>query len=294
MSYCIDIGEPPGDAVRRIGREEILAAQDDLARHAEPAARRIHELRKHCKRLRALVRLARPGFADYATWNKTFRDFAGEVSTERDAAIMDDLVAALVAAQQAGDVERQPVVRWFRLRRQIAEELAEPVLAGIEQGLAQAAVGIERWDLADLTVENAVDGVKKTLQRAHKERRNVASRGSVSDYHTWRKRCKYHGYHLQLLAAILGEDGEERYRHFSELGNLIGEVQDRSALLERLGALPVFLQRDVTVQRITAEAIREQRERGNAAYTLCAELFEESPKQFAAQLQERWQRSAAA
>lgn len=294
MSYCIDIGEPPGAAVRRIGREEILAAQDDLAQRGEPVARRIHELRKHCKRLRALVRLARPGFADYATWNRTFRDFAGEVSTERDAAIMDELVAALVAAEQGSDVERQPVVRWFRLRRQIAEELAEPVLAGIEQGLAQAAVGIERWDLTGLSVDNAVAGARKTLQRVHKERRKVANRGSVSDYHTWRKRCKYHGYHLQLLAAILGDEGQERQRHFSELGNLIGEVQDRSALLERLGALPAFLQRNVTVQRITAEAMRQQREQGNAAYALCADLFEESPKEFAALLQERWLGSAAA
>lgn len=90
MAYRIETDEPVGVAIRRIGREQTQKALDDLANADKPTAWRIHRLRKRCKGIRALVRLVRPGFAEYKAANSRFRDIARELSGERDARIMAD------------------------------------------------------------------------------------------------------------------------------------------------------------------------------------------------------------
>ena len=62
MSYRFDIGEPPGEAARRAAREQADKALDELNAQGKPVSWRVHQLRKRCKKIRAVARLVRPDF----------------------------------------------------------------------------------------------------------------------------------------------------------------------------------------------------------------------------------------
>lgn len=120
----------------------------------------------------------------------------------------------------------------------------------------------------------------KTLKRAHKGVGKVRDSGEAPDYHECRKRCKYHWYHLRVLRGLL-DDGNRLHR-FAKLGDLIGDAHDRSVLLGQLNALPEFLKRNMSVQRVAVDAICERRKLRRKALGLCDGLFDEKPESFAA------------
>ena len=86
MAFRIRNGDHLAKEVRRIARKQVEGALAVLREgdHADPET--VHELRKHCKKLRALLRLVRPALGDvYAVENAHFRDMAQWLSPLRDA-----------------------------------------------------------------------------------------------------------------------------------------------------------------------------------------------------------------
>jgi CHAD domain-containing protein len=284
MSYRIALDESIGGAARRIAREQVEKALTGLNQEDESIEERIHQFRKRCKKLRALFRLVRPGFDGYREANATFRDLARLVSEERDARVTASLVSKLAGEDNLD----APVVRWFGLKCELAEALAEPLLGRIVTEMRDAAVRLERWSLVDLTIDDVIEGLQKTLGRAHKELGKVRINGGVGDYHSFRKRSKYHWYHLQLLEEILEGGGDARRDKFDELGDLIGEAHDRSVLVEQLCELPIYLKRDPIAQKLEAEALRTRRELRREALARSRELSSESAEHFADSLRSRW------
>src|SRR5215467_10608697 len=63
MTYRFKLQEPIGQAVRRVGLEQIEIATAKLA-GTDDVATAIHDARRCLKRLRALLRLVEPGLAE--------------------------------------------------------------------------------------------------------------------------------------------------------------------------------------------------------------------------------------
>ncbi|HSG63837.1 MAG TPA: CHAD domain-containing protein, partial [Gammaproteobacteria bacterium] len=88
MSYHIESGESVENAVRR-----IAASQLDYALAALEAAdggfdAAVHEVRRRCKRLRAVMRLVRGSMAEFDARDQWLRDTSGLLSHTRDAAVL--------------------------------------------------------------------------------------------------------------------------------------------------------------------------------------------------------------
>ena len=64
-------------AVRRIACEQIDRALAEIDDDGLDFARKVHQVRKRCKKLRGLVRLVRPALDAYGRENAAFRDAAG-------------------------------------------------------------------------------------------------------------------------------------------------------------------------------------------------------------------------
>lgn len=99
MSYRFSSGEPPGEAARRAAREQADKALNELHTQDKPVSWRVHQLRKRCKKIRAVACLTRPDFDGYKACNRRFRDIARPVSDARDARVMSELLDEF-----AGDV----------------------------------------------------------------------------------------------------------------------------------------------------------------------------------------------
>ena len=290
MGYRIAPNESLGAAFRRIAGEQTDKALAELEASDRPTEWRVHQLRKRCKKIRALARLLRPGLADYGDFNRAYRDTARLVSSHRDARVMRALLREMAEQSGTGAPGRKaPLVRIFRLQCAIAEKLAEPALVEAKRRLAESNLMVERVRLQDADARVVCGGFEKTLTRAHAALRAVADEGTSSAYHEWRKRCKYHWYHLRLLQCLLPDELADRKDCFDRLGKLVGEAHDRSVLLDRVACLPAYLREASTTRRFATLALRQRREFRRRALELADGFFERPADEVADALGRYWQ-----
>lgn len=289
MSYRIDKTLPVGVAVRNVAAEETRKALEQVAARDRPVEGRIHRLRKHCKKIRALARLVRPGFAEFSDTNTAFRDIARLVSEHRDTRVMAKLVEHLADADTSGGkVKHNPVVRWYRCRAELAEQVAEPVLAWVEHLLANVAIEIEDWQVNGIEIDDALEGFGRALEIVRERSTSIGDDSRADTNHEWRKACKDHWYHLLLLQKVLPKRERYRIHQFDVIGELLGDAHDRSVLLYQLEELPGFLRNNVAVKRMAVVAHRERRALSRRAVELCQQALDPSPEVLTDMIAERW------
>lgn len=98
MGFRLEKDEKIGSGFQRILVEQAARLSEDLAAADQDPEKAIHEVRKRCKRVRAVARLLRPNAkALYRQENAAFRDMARGLSPFRDADVrletFDDLVS---------------------------------------------------------------------------------------------------------------------------------------------------------------------------------------------------------
>jgi len=84
MSFCLMADESVEDGIKRIVSEEIAQAIKEIDNPRLKRSEAIHEVRKHCKKIRGVLRLVRPQLEGiYQFENAWFRDTAKGLATER-------------------------------------------------------------------------------------------------------------------------------------------------------------------------------------------------------------------
>lgn len=287
MSYKLEKGEAPGPGLRRIAAQEVRDALADIRDEKQPVDYLVHELRKRCKKLRALVRLMRPGFDGYRQANVFFRDIGRRLSAHRDARVMSDLVDQLSRNEDDSESEVSAAERWYGLRCELAEDHAEGLLKEVEQSFAAAALDIERWNVEGVTRQDIADGLAKTLTRAnncHEELVRHPDTPPVRLFHEWRKRCKYHRLQLDLLEDWLPRRERERSGRFDEVASLIGDSHDCSVLLEDIASEPAYLKERVDVRQLSTALLQRRRKLRRNALRAADGLFDDDPQDTAKHL----------
>lgn len=248
----IDPRLPPGPALRRLA----LALLDDaLAQLPKADARAVHEARRTCKRLRALLRLARPRLGeDYAAGNAGLRDAGRALAADRDATVLVDTARALFAHDAK---LRRELVRALR-RRSARDRDAD--LAEALRGLRRERRRIAGWRLR-LSPRQLAAGLKRGYARARKGYRAARRRPTAPTLHEWRKQVKYHFNQLALVAPRRPQ-GRARVRALDTLGDLLGWHHDLHVLELALDGLPREA-RQVAAKarrRVVQEQVRTERD----------------------------------
>lgn len=239
MAYRIKAGDDDVQAaVRRIACEQIdraLAEVDDPALDFEET---VHQVRKRCKKLRGLVRLVRPALKGYGKENRAFRDAARLLSDIRDADSLietyDDLTArfdATVDRRAFGPI-RARLTRDARAVRHDAD--TDAALAGFRAAMVAGRDRARRWRLDEEGFDAVAGGVGKTYKRARKAMQAAWADPTDAALHEWRKRVKYHWYHVRLLEKVNPEMMRPRAQAADDLGDLLGDHHDLAVLDRRL------------------------------------------------------------
>ena len=300
MAYRLAIGDELAGALRACAREQLLGAVAQLERPGGDPARAVHEARKHVKKTRALLRLARGplGRAAYRRENGALRAAAARLSAARDADVLVATVDAL-AARAAG---RLPAADFAALRAALAAEAAAaparaaapapaaaPAAAApapadrlaVAQELRAARERVAAWPLDGAGWETAVAGIARAYRRGRAAAAAVAEQPTVERLHAWRKRVKDLWYHHRLLAPawppVAEAYGEEAHR----LSELLGDDHDLAVLrarLERGVALPAAVAADLPPLLDLLDARRGELQR--QARRLAARLYAERPEAF--------------
>lgn len=285
MAYRILKSDPSlTAALRRIAREQLSAAIAETRRPATEADEAIHNIRKHCKKLRGLYRLMRSGFDAYAVENAAVRDAARMSSSLRDAGVLLKTFDMLLA-----DTDPAP---YTPLRNALGGETGETLAPEeIAEALGRQRKSFKaiRKRSRDWVVDGDADkvlmaGLSKTWHRAAEDMEAARMGANAEAFHDWRKRIKDHWYHSRLLQGFWPRHIRAHRDTVKTLSELLGKYQDLSVFL-------AYLDRDDLPD--TAEDLRRRAmaRRDTLAYesrTLAAPLFEGGPDALPGEWSRHW------
>ncbi len=297
MSYRLGRGEDLTSAIRRIAGEQTARAVAS-ARVRDPSRIEdaIHDVRKRCKKLRALVRFVRPAIGDvYTRANSRFRDASRQLSEHRDAharlATFERLQRAhrdLTPPHGLGEVREWLSDEASRRTQELVEDHA-PMLratALIKDGLLD--VGEVRVDDA---FEPIASGVAKTHERARRRVEEVGQAPTLESFHQLRKRVKYARYHVHLLRPTASSILEHRRSNLHDLSDALGDAHDLADLATVVRDAPISSS-EIEALTTLADGVRSELER--RSIRLARRLFAERKDAYVDRLEvyfEAWRRT---
>jgi CHAD domain-containing protein len=286
-------------SVRRIALEQIDRAirevlDEELNRHEA-----VHQVRKRCKKLRGLIRLVRPSFKDYQRENKYFRDAARELSYVRDAQSIIECYDGLMDHFR----DQVNLAAFDSIRRQLAErrqEVADDVV-GLQERLdeflgkmREARQRAGSWKIKDKEFSAVAGGLCKTYGRGRNALHAAYAEPSDESFHEFRKRAKYHWYHLRLLRRIWRDMLGVQREAADELSDLLGDDHDLAVLRNTLLAEPECYGSETDVQAFLGLIDRRRMELQSLARPLGERLYAETPDQLADRFRTYWETWRAA
>jgi hypothetical protein len=239
MTYRFKLQEPVAQGFCRIGLEQIDIAVAKLA-SKDDVATAIHDARRCLKRLRALLRLLRPGLAE-AVYRREAERLAGIgrlLSGARDLFVMQQTLAKLedrfgsLPNGAAGRLRKLMADGHARNRRSSADARRQAL-----QRLDQARRLFTGKPAGGVELEHVADGLEAVYRKARKAFRHAYREPGDEAFHAWRKKVQLHWRHMALLSRGWPEAMSARAGEAKELSRLLGEDHDYSVLLAFVGKL---------------------------------------------------------
>lgn len=293
MAYRLRRTRSVQSSVRLVAGEQIDKAiaeinDPDLDRHET-----VHQVRKRCKKLRALVRIVRPRFWAFGEQNSFFRDASRELSYLRDAQSVVECFESLIEnSGEQVDGERFAAIHGelIHRRNQVGDDVAglDARLEAFLQQMHKARPGVDHWVIDDIGFSALSGGLKKTYRRGRKALRIAQADPTTDNLHELRKRVKYHWYHERLLRNTWPAMMKAERRAADGLADLLGDEHDLAVLQQTIDNEPDRFGEEPDRQAL-AELIAQRRRQLQAeVWPLAARVFAESPKARARRFKHYW------
>ncbi|WP_237067828.1 CHAD domain-containing protein [Microbulbifer guangxiensis] len=212
----------------RVARSQVAAAIAELAELPEEDS--VHQVRKRCKKLRALLRLVRHEAEKlYRYENAQFRTIANTLSASRDAVSLRDALLKLAPG-------KYPQIEAL-LSQQAEHKNDSRALDDARLQLQQAAQRFEAWPLKALHWKHARRGYAKSYRRARKSMQQAFAEESAENFHEFRKRVKDHWYHSRLMGKKHKKHIGKRRKPLKKLAKALGDWRDLHLLCRHLAPL---------------------------------------------------------
>ena len=293
MSYCLHFNESLADGIPRIACEQVERAIEELTGPDTNLPEAVHQARKRCKKIRGLLRLIRGSFSEsYSEENAWFRDLARRLSDARDAQAMlecfDKLYAtfsqelrtgALSSVRQALAGRRDAVQEDTQLPQRVRESADE---------LQDAYARVLGWRLDSGGFAAIEKGLLRTYRRACKAMHACYDSPSPERFHEWRKRVKYHWYHLRLLREVWPAPMKVLAAETKQLADLLGDDHDLAVLHRMLVHERDAFGKQGEIDALLGLAARRQDQLRAEAQIRGWRLFTEKPPDFCYRLHACW------
>ncbi len=278
VSYRLNVTAPLDDEFRRIAREQLDRAIREL--RDLPRAEAIHQARKRCKKLRALLRLFRPVLGEtYGKANAHLRDAAGGMSGQRDATVLVQTHRNLFFATRAKIARKFGGIHAHLVHRRdsITRGRKGPSAKSFRGALQTIRDDVDRWKLDPDSIESVLASERKTYTRGRKAMAAAFDSLDPEALHEWRKRVKYYGHHTRLLRDLWPTVMKAQASEIARLGDILGDDHDLAVLRDTLQADPTFGSAK-TLQPFFKIIEARQTELRDTAQTLGHRVHAEKPK----------------
>lgn len=279
--------------VRRIAHEQIDKALSEIADPELDGHEVVHQVRKRCKKLRGLIRLVRPCFADYKRENAVLRGAAGELAVVRDAQSTLEIFNSLAGHFEAhlGPTLAAATRDRLEQRRQLVAGKnmdLESRLDRFADRMQSLGRRVEKWQVEASGYAALDPGLRKTYRRCRKAMGQAYAKPSPERFHEWRKRTKYHWYHTRLLVSIWPQMLAVHHEAAGQLSDILGDHHDLAVLRRAMLADPdCFGNPDDLAPVLEAIAQRGEQLR-QKALPLGQWLFAEKPSRLSGRFKAYW------
>jgi CYTH domain-containing protein/CHAD domain-containing protein len=298
MAFRLEHAESVGVGVRRVALERL---DDAIARlvglpTAGPTQveSSVHEIRKHCKELRGLMRLVRPALgSEYRRSNRAVRDAADELSSIRDAQALLATFADLREAEggdgrhgaELDSVERAQADKAAAAGRAIGSD--DPRVERAHRALTEVRDRAAQWEMPD-GFDALAGGLEATYQRGRRGLRRATRDITDERMHEWRKRVKYLWYQMRLLEPTAPSVLSPLVDRLDDLADALGDDHDLAVLVHSLETEEELFGGHEQVEPAVDLARRRQTDLRRRAFSLGARLYAEAPEAFVARIGSYW------
>ena len=132
------------------------------------------------------------------------------------------------------------------------------------------------------------DGLLRTYRRGRKALRIAYETPTAENFHEWRKRVKYHWYHLRLLRELWPAPMKPLAAEAKRLADLLGDDHDLAVLRETLVRDADTFGSASLIEALRALGKRRQDQLRTESKPLGWRLFAEKPGDFSRRMQRYW------
>lgn len=289
MPYRFKIDEPVEKGFRRIAREQLEAALQELAA-PEVQPKGVHECRKSLKRLRALVRLAASALGKDSARKRTnaLSEIAQLLAGRRDQTVMLDTVQKLTAETGPdGALTLAPLNAHFAKSLGDARQPLDPGCAAKARlMLLREAKKFSRARIRKRGFSALEGGLEKSYRHARKSLKIAYSEPADETFHTLRKSVQWHWRQMSLLARAWPDEFAVRVAAARELSQILGDDHDLAMLIAATAKAD-----DISSDQkeaIVGLCLRKQQVLRAAAEFRAERLFAETPRAFVRRMEAYW------
>ncbi len=284
MPYQVKQPNQLSEEIRRIVQEQIERAIREIDDGKLAPEEVVHQVRKRCKKVRAVLRLGRGCLDDdgiFKRENAWFRDAARGLSFARDAAALIKTYDRLMT-HFSEQVDRP---KFGSIRRKLTMRHQEIAGCDIDSHLVEfrerMVTGLDRVSKWAKSVERSKDlasGMEQTYRRGREAMSAAYDDPSPERFHEWRKRTKYHWYHCRLLEGAWPAVMKARKTELSRLADFLGDEHDLTVFRETLTLKEDPLASPSTLKAVLGLIDQRRKELRTEADPLGKRLFAEKPK----------------
>ncbi len=312
MGFQLKAGESLIDGIRRIALEQIDQALEQLSNPSFDRDIAVHDARKICKRLRAVLRLIRDevGYEYYRQENIRVRDASRLLAPLRDSAVMvealDSLLtrfrdiettslpaelpvnlAQLVSVPEKNFVSlREKLIqRHHNYSRQILETDAVPQFI---TAFRQARLNVADWPIQQESFDTISGGLHRVYRRGCLRMAKAAKTTSVEALHDWRKRVKYLWHQLEIIQPIWPVMLTELAESLHALSSFLGDEHDLAELQRLIIQVPALLSDERQQQQLFTMIDYRRKEFQAEAWSLGTQLYADEPEIFVNCMRSYW------
>lgn len=240
MPYKLLLSEEVTPAIRRMVLEQLNRARRELSSTQNMQAG-VHKSRTCLKRVRSLVRLARPIIGEelFRSENKTYRDLARALARPREAGALLETVLKFEAREDLQSFK--PLLDATKTlilkdKLDIEAELEIVSLAALVETLDASIARWKKMPLPSAGFDKLAHGFGLTYQRGRDSLKIALGKKDSFYLHEWRKDVQQTWRHMQILTLIWPDDIMPRIRLAQEISKLLGTEHDITELVAYMKA----------------------------------------------------------
>jgi CHAD domain-containing protein len=296
MSYRLEPQEPLGAGIKRIAREQIDQALEQLTANPEGRDEAVHDARKRFKKIRAALRLVRDeiGRNVYQRENACYRDAGRRLSNIRDSYVMietlDDVIercASDLNDNTYSELREKLLTEHKALRSQMLdhdEAMAEAVAI-----IQKARQRVKQWPIQRNDFSAISAGLKRVYKRGRCGLADAYANPEPENFHEWRKRVKYLWYHSRILKNLWPGMLDALADQSHNLADNLGDDHDLAELRHLLLNRPDLFNKTSDMEVLVECINQRQAVLKLTARQLGKRIYVEKPKTFVKRIGQYWQ-----